>query len=94
MGKMIDILAELTADNSHARQVDLAIFADALKMYRAASENVQKNGAVCLHPRTNAPIENPYLKVMEKTGAVISRMNKIDCNRVMELLNEDDKTCS
>jgi len=64
----IDVLAELQKDNPSRRAVDLQVFADALAVYIEASANIQKNGAITAHPRTGAPIENPYLKVQAAKG--------------------------
>ena len=57
------IVAVLIRDNP-ALRVDFAtIYADAIIDYLAASENIRENGSVVLHPRTCAPIDNPYLRV-------------------------------
>lgn len=57
------IVAVLIRDNP-ALRVDFAtIYADAIIDYLAASENIRENGSVVLHPRTGAPIDNPYLRV-------------------------------
>ena len=57
------IIGVLMRDNP-ALRVDFAtIYADAIIDYLAASENIRDNGSVVLHPRTGAPIDNPYLRV-------------------------------
>ena len=57
------IIGVLMRDNP-ALRVDFAtIYADAIIDYLAASENIRENGSVVLHPRTGAPIDNPYLRV-------------------------------
>ena len=57
------IVAVLIRDNP-ALRVDFAtIYADAIIDYLAASEHIRDNGSVVLHPRTGAPIDNPYLRV-------------------------------
>ena len=83
---MIDIVAELKRDNATARDVDIRVFGDALRVYHEASKNIAENGAVCLHPRTGAPMENPYLKIQAAHGAIINRMKSVRCNRVLALL--------
>lgn len=82
----IDLVAELKKDNPSMREIDLRVFADALRTYNEASENVTKNGAICQHPRTGAPIENPYLKVQASAGATLSKMRAIRSDRVCDLL--------
>lgn len=86
MGEMIDLVAALRLENPTARTVDLQVYADALRTYREAADNVRKNGAVVLHPRTGAPLENPYLKIQASTGAVLAKMRAIRSDRVLALM--------
>ena len=87
----IDIFAELKKDNKASREVDLRVLADAMRIYAEASANIKANGAICVHPRTGAPIKNPYLDVLDKQGAVISRMKYAKADRVMSLLVGDGR---
>ena len=82
----ITIIEELRADNPVAKGTDLQLYADALQIYVEASKNVQEHGAICAHPRTGTPLENPYLKVMATQGRVLASMRKIKGDRVMRLL--------
>lgn len=85
--KPINIEAELFYDNPYARLVDIRVFADTLRIYHEASVNIQANGAIVMHPKTGAPIENPYLKVQKQAGDVLSRgSKKIKADRVIKLL--------
>ena len=84
----IDVLAELCKDNPAHRVVDLQIYADALTVYFEASANIRGHGAISAHPRTGAPIENPYLKVQTAKGAVLGKMQNVDGDRVLRLLQE------
>lgn len=88
MGKMIDVEAELRRDNPASKATDLRVYADALRVYVEASANVRKNGAVCQHPRTGSPIENPYLKIQSAQGAVLAKMPRIKGDRALALLTE------
>ena len=88
MGKVIDIGAELTKDNPRASSIDIQIYADALRTYNEAAQNVLKNGAICSHPRTGAPIENPYLKIRAQQAAIIGKMPGIKSDRVLKLLQK------
>lgn len=46
---------------------DLAnLYADAWAEFVDATENVARVGSVCKHPRTGAPMENPYLRVRDR----------------------------
>lgn len=82
----IDIVAELREDNPKAREMDLRIYADAMRTYSEAARNVATNGAICSHPRTGSPIENPYLKIQAQQGAILTKMRAIKSDRVAALL--------
>lgn len=86
---MIDIPAELAKDNPYATKITLEIFADALRTYNEAAQNVLENGAVCSHPRTGTPIENPYLKIRSQQAAVLAKMRAIKSDRVQRLLQAE-----
>lgn len=90
MGQVIDIAAELAKDNKGASVIQLQMYADALRTYNEAAQNVQKNGAICSHPRTGAPIENPYLKIRAQQSAILQKMPRIKSDRVQKMLNEQD----
>ena len=88
MGKVIDIQAELSKDNPRASSINIQIYSDALRTYSEAALNVLKNGAICSHPRTGAPIENPYLKIRAQQAAIIGKMPGIKSDRVLKLLQK------
>ena len=54
----------------------ITVFVDALTVYREASENILKNGAVTGHPKTGAPITNPYMPIREKASKSICRFHR------------------
>lgn len=85
---MTDITDQLREDNPKARLVDLMIYADALNNWFIATVNVRQNGAVCAHPRTGAPMMNPYLAVQAGQIAIIGRYPRINSDRVMNRLSE------
>lgn len=91
MGKVIDIAAELAADNPKQTAVTLRIYADALRSYLDAAENVRRNGNVVSHPRTGAPIVNPCLAIMEKASAQLAKMPRVKADRVLQLLEHGDQ---
>lgn len=72
----IDRLAEL---NPKIRRDRLCIYADAMMLYREASENIARNGAITAHPRTGAPLENPYLKVRKMAADTLAKFHNINC---------------
>ena len=82
----INILSELKKENTGKKETDLAIYADALRLYVEAAKNVKENGAICAHPRTGTPLENPYLKVMASQGKVLASMRHIRGDSVIQIL--------
>jgi len=60
-----DVIAALLAAAPRARADKVAMYADAFCDYRLAQANIKEHGPIVLHPRTSAPIDNPYLKVRD-----------------------------
>lgn len=54
--------------NADASEVEIGIYADYMKSYTTATSNIREHGEIVQHPRTAAPITNPYLEVRD--GAV------------------------
>ena len=73
------IVATLRKQNPRAQEASLFIYADSLLEYREAQANIAKNGAIVAHPKTGAPIANPYVSVRDSAGA---RMSKLDLKAV------------
>jgi len=69
-------VSELAALNPKIAADVLGIYRDALASYVEAAENIAKNGAVTGHPKTGAPIENPYLAVREQSQRVITKFHR------------------
>lgn len=89
MGQItIDLIAELRKENPRVRTIELQIFADALRMYTEAAANIREHGSIVMHPRTGAPIENPYLHIQRSTGETLAKMRSIVSNRAVALLAE------
>lgn len=76
MGKVTreDIIELLRDENPDGADHDFAIYADSFLSYLAAAENVAKNGDIVLHPRTGAPIDNPYSAVRERAAAQLRKI--------------------
>lgn len=66
----------LEADNPRARGEALALYAAAFCTYWESEANIRANGLICAHPRTGAPLENPYLKVRDQAMKSIAAMSK------------------
>lgn len=73
MGQMTrdHVLTVLRRDNPGARGDDVSMYADSFMDYQEAASNISTNGNIVLHPRTGAPLENPYIKVK------VSAMNQL-----------------
>jgi phage terminase small subunit len=54
-----------------------AQYADAYLEYWEASDNIAEHGAMVLHPRTNNPIENPYLQIRDRALAKLQKMRAV-----------------
>ena len=63
----------LTRDTPKAPRDAIEIYAGAFLEYSEASANIEKNGTIVFHPRTGAPIENPYLRVRKAAEASMLR---------------------
>jgi phage terminase small subunit len=88
---MMDITAELKRDNPMCRDIEIEAYANALKAYVEASENIEKNGVICLHPRTGTPFENPYVKIQSQQFKVLSSLKKVKSNRVLAMMKTQSK---
>lgn len=75
-----DELAEIGARNPGIHPDVIAVYVDALMLYREASENIARNGAVTGHPKTGAAIINPYLPIRDMAAKTISRFHKDNPN--------------
>jgi len=72
-----EIVSILSTDNPGARADDVAMYADAFLDYREASANIRQHGNIVLHPRTGAPIENPYLKVKAQASRALQAIRRL-----------------
>lgn len=70
-----EVVAELRTCNKGAEQAQLALYADVYLEYQVAQANIAEHGTVVFHPKTGAPIRNPYLEVRD---AAWNRLQKSD----------------
>lgn len=71
----IEITRILTALNRDSDPSVIVIYADLFTDYRAAQKNIDENGCIVFHPKTGAPIVNPFLAVRDST---LGRLLKLD----------------
>ena len=88
MGK-VSIETSLRAENPKAKEIDIEVMSMTLKTYFEASSNVKKNGAIVSHPRTGAPIENPYLKIQAAQAAQLAKMRTIKSDVTVRALKAE-----
>lgn len=72
-----DVLKILARNNPRVGQDKIRMYADAYMDYVEAQTNISTNGAMVAHPKTGAPIENPYLKIRERMAAQLAKF-KLD----------------
>lgn len=73
----VEVIETLSQLNPYAKTDEIHIYADAFLSYREAAENITKCGNIVAHPRTGAPMENPYLKVRASSIAIIQKCKNI-----------------
>jgi phage terminase small subunit len=78
----------LAADNPDASLLDLRVFSDALLNYFEATENLQKNGVIVANSRTGEPFENPYLKIQERSGAILRKFTYLQTDATLKRCRE------
>lgn len=72
-----EVLCVLRRENPSARADDLALYADCFLDYQEAITNIREQGSIVIHPRTGAPIDNPYLKVKAQAMAGILKLRRV-----------------
>ena len=78
LAKVVKILS---AENPGCPLGDLVMYGEVWLVLREAQANIATNGVIVAHPRTNAPIENPYCRIMSaqiKTLQGFRRVRKTD----------------
>lgn len=72
-----DVVAILQADNPRASVAEVSMYADNFLNYLKGSENIAAIGAVVTHPRTMAPMPNPYLPVVAAAGRTMRELKRV-----------------
>ena len=67
-------LAILRKDNPKSPLDSLTMYATAFAEWSIATENISAQGTIVAHPRTGAPLDNPYLKVR---GVAMTTMRRL-----------------
>jgi phage terminase small subunit len=77
------IRALIEEDNPGAKVNDMETYCHQFLTYVEAAQNILELGTIVAHPRTAAPMDNPYLKVR---AAALSAMSKIKRLRKLDRL--------
>ena len=67
------IVSELREANHRSGLAEITMYADAFLEYQAAQGNIAEHGSIVFHPRTGAPIENPYIAIRDRVRAVLMK---------------------
>lgn len=68
--------------NPPERRHIIEMYVSSFLGYLEAQDNIDRNGNIVAHPRTGAPMENPYLKVRT---SCLNEMNKMKLRGLGEL---------
>lgn len=71
------LIEALTISNPKARRDRVTIYADSFLDYQEATANITEHGNIVAHPRTGAPIENPYIKVKARATAILTKVGRM-----------------
>ena len=68
------VMGCLRAENPRSTEQDIRLYAAFFLDFREAEANIREHGALIIHPRTAAPIENPYGKIKAQASASLRRI--------------------
>ena len=79
---MVEVTAEtafsvLREDNPRATDGDCKMYAQAWSEWQHANAKIVEDGTIVSHPRTAAPIENPYLKIRLSAMGTMHKLAKV-----------------
>jgi phage terminase small subunit len=69
-----EVIAILRRENPRKPLEQLTMYADAFADYQTAQANIGEHGSIVFHPRTGAPISNPYLSIRSAAAAAMTRL--------------------
>lgn len=72
-----EVVAILQADNPRASVAEVSMYADNFINYLKGSANIASIGAVVTHPRTMAPMPNPYLPVVAAARRAMVELRRV-----------------
>jgi len=69
-----EVVGALRMCNPYTTDAELVIYASAFLEHRAAQAHIDQNGTILKHPKTEAPFENPYLSIRDRTARVMLKL--------------------
>lgn len=69
--------ALLREDNPRASDGDCRMYGQAWVEWQHANAKIVEDGTIVSHPRTSAPIENPYLKIRFAAMATMQKLGRV-----------------
>lgn len=69
-----DAIKILSENNKSKRQDRIIMYIDFYIDYQIASANIREKGTICAHPKTGAPMENPYVKIRSQMTAEMMKL--------------------
>ena len=64
-------------DNPGAKVNDVETYAHQFTTYMESAQNILTNGTIVAHPRTGAPMENPYLKARNTALSAMTKLKRL-----------------
>lgn len=59
--------------NPRGKREDIMLFASFFLDFQEAEINIREHGTIVAHPRTAAPIDNPYLRIKQVSAAAMRK---------------------
>lgn len=72
-----EAIAALREANPSAKAQDLELYANAWMDYQTAQANIDEHGTIVFHPKTGAPIENPFFKIRAAAAAQLQKIPRL-----------------
>lgn len=81
-----EVVAALKLANPKRRLDELEMYADGFTAYAEAGMNIAANGNIVIHPRTGAPITNPYLEIRAQGVRTMKAVSGLKADALWERL--------
>lgn len=86
-----EVVGVLKADNPSAPLASLELYAGSFVDYQEAADNIARHGTIVAHPRTGAPIENPYFKIKVATMKSLLAFRRLKTDLLWKQATKDSR---